>query len=87
MLEDAKETAPAKSIRELYVYILKYNAPQDPVKLFEEFCKSMGDDFTHEARRGGIELHHSTTWKLEHNDYKIITLYSSAADQVLDKGA
>lgn len=54
VLNDARQTAWPKAIRELYVYVLKYNSPQDPTKLFDEFCAAMGDDFKHEAEEQGI---------------------------------
>ena len=47
VLNDAEATAPASSIRELFVYILKYNSPHKPAELFDTFCQAMGDDFVY----------------------------------------
>ena len=40
----------ASKIRELYVYIVLYNAPQNPTALFDEFWPAMDDDFDRELR-------------------------------------
>ena len=52
VLDDARAVeCRASKIRELYVYILLYNAPQNPTKLFDEFWKAMADDFKRELQR------------------------------------
>ena len=47
VMEDAEFTQHPKVMRELFVVILTFNNPHDPLELFNRFAPSMAEDFAH----------------------------------------
>ena len=60
VLNIARDEQMPKAIRELYVYILAFNAPEKPVALFEEFHVCMAEDFKHHLDENGIAYDEAT---------------------------
>ena len=51
VLDDARFNKMPRPIRELFVYILRFNSPRNPAALLDEFWRAMADDFEHEMKR------------------------------------
>ena len=56
ILEEAAQTKMCHSIREMYVSILMFCQPTDPLHLFNTFWPTWTDDITHQAVKKGINL-------------------------------
>ena len=56
ILEEAAATKMCPEIRELYVIILFFCMPANPLTLFNEFWSSWFDDFQYKASQRGIQL-------------------------------
>ena len=56
ILEEAAQTKMCHSIREMYVSILMFCQPTDPLHLFNTFWPTWTDDITHQAEKKGITL-------------------------------
>ena len=56
ILEEAAATKMCPEIRELYVTILFFCMPANPLTLFNEFWTSWFDDFQYKASRRGVQL-------------------------------
>ena len=48
--------ASAYQIRDLYLFIVEWNKPDEPSKLFDEFWECMSDDFANNFRNAGLEF-------------------------------
>ena len=53
-LQEAANVAYAHQIRALFLHILCYCQPKDPLRLFERFCQAMGDDFRQKLQADGL---------------------------------
>ena len=56
VLEEAANSASSPQLRSLYVIILMFCEPSNPLSLFEKFWELWCDDFNHKATKRGIAL-------------------------------